>query len=81
MEVPLDEAGDRLDELVGRAQAGEVVILTRDGHPVARLLPITAQTAESEFLDWIGAVGHAKATPGPTADRSQDFLYGDNGMP
>jgi hypothetical protein len=27
------------------------------------------------------AAGAAKAAPGPNAARSQDFLYGDEGMP
>lgn len=37
MNVPLDEAGRRLAELVRRVEAGEAVSLTRDGRVVAVL--------------------------------------------
>jgi len=29
----------------------------------------------------VRAAGRAKATAGPSAARSQDFLYGDDGLP
>ena len=32
-------------------------------------------------IEAIMAEGAAKALPGPLAERSQDFLYGDDGMP
>ena len=33
----IQEAEDKLDELLGRIQAGEEIVITRDGKPVAVL--------------------------------------------
>lgn len=33
------------------------------------------------FLEAIGEVASAKANAGPEAARSQDFLFGDDGLP
>ena len=38
--VNLADAKARLSELVSRAEGGEETIITRRGHPVARLAPI-----------------------------------------
>jgi antitoxin (DNA-binding transcriptional repressor) of toxin-antitoxin stability system len=37
MQVPIEEAGERLEELVDLANAGQEIFLTRDGEPVVRL--------------------------------------------
>jgi antitoxin (DNA-binding transcriptional repressor) of toxin-antitoxin stability system len=37
MNVSIKEAKDKLPELVRRAEAGETVVITRDGKPVADL--------------------------------------------
>ena len=84
MRVSVSEAKGQLTELVRRAEAGDEVILTRHDRDVARIEPIAAATdrvARRALLDEIRAVGAAKAAPGPSASRSQDFLYGDDGLP
>lgn len=84
MRVSVSEAKGQLTELVKRAEAGDEVILTRHGHEVARLVPIAAApSADSRraLMDRIRAAAAAKARPGPDAARSQDFLYGDDGLP
>lgn len=40
-EIGLFEAKNKLSELVERAEAGEEVIITRRGKPVAKLTPLT----------------------------------------
>ena len=40
-------AKNRLGRLLDRAQAGEVIIITRHGHPVAKLGPAAASDSES----------------------------------
>jgi prevent-host-death family protein len=45
MNVPISEAKARLTDLVRRAEAGDEVILTRHGRPVARLAPVAARPA------------------------------------
>ena len=38
-EVPIQEAERRFAELARRAEEGETVVVTRDGHPVIDLVP------------------------------------------
>lgn len=84
MRVPLSEAREQLTELVQRAESGDDVVLTRQGRPVVRLVPIPATPTIEERRRVIAearAAGRAAATPGPSAARSQDFLYDENGLP
>ena len=84
MRVSVTEAKGQLTELVRRAEAGDDVVLTRHGHPAVRLVPVKARSdrqSRRALLDAARAAGAAKASPGPSAARSQDFLYGDDGLP
>jgi len=86
MKISVSEAKGLLTELVRRAEAGEEVILTRHGHDVVTFRPIRPPAvvdveARRRVLDEIMASGAAKRTPGPSAARSQDFLYGEDGLP
>ncbi|MEF3366263.1 type II toxin-antitoxin system prevent-host-death family antitoxin [Methylocystis sp. 9N] len=84
MRVSVTEAKGQLTELVRRAEAGDEVILTRHGHAVARLAPVTPtpdRRSRRALIEAVRASAAAKAAPGPSAARSQDFLYGDDGLP
>jgi prevent-host-death family protein len=86
MRITVSEAKGQLTELVRRAEAGEEVLITRHGQPVVRLVPAGAKARqEPEYrgrvLREIRARAAAKATPGPSAARSQDFLYDEFGLP
>jgi prevent-host-death family protein len=84
MRVSVTDAKARLTSLVRLAEAGGEVILTRHGEAIVRLTPAGAtRTAKNrrEILEAIRASGAAKSTDGPSAARSQDFLYGDDGLP
>lgn len=84
MQISVTEAKGQLTELVRRAEAGEEVILTRHGHPSVRLVPIRPapdRKTRRAMLEATRNAGSAKATSGPSAARSQDFLYGDDGLP
>ena len=84
MKISVSDAKSQLTELVRRAEAGEDVVLTRHGHDVVRLAPVRKVRqpgARRHRLEDISAAAAAKATPGPTAARSQDRLYGDDGLP
>ena len=37
--IPLEQLGERLDELARRVEQGETVVVTRDGQPVLDLVP------------------------------------------
>lgn len=84
MRISVTYAKGQLTELVRRAEAGDEVVLTRRGQPTVRLAPIRAKsgaTARGQILEAARASGVAKAASGVSAARSQDFLYGDDGLP
>lgn len=84
MRVSVTEAKGQLTELVRRAEAGDEVILTRHGHAAVRLVPVKAppdRRSRRALLEEVRASAGAKAVAGPSAARSQDFLYGNDGLP
>ena len=84
MKISVTEAKAQLTDLVRRAEAGDEVILTRHGQAAVRLVPIRSvpdARARRRLLEELRTAGAASATPGPSAARSQDFLYGDDGLP
>jgi prevent-host-death family protein len=84
MKISVSEAKAQLTDLVKRAEAGDEVILTRRGQEVARLVPIAAArdaTSRRALMETLRASASGRASPGPDAARSQDFLYGEDGLP
>jgi prevent-host-death family protein len=84
MQISVTDAKGQLTELVRRSEGGEEVVLTRHGQAVARLVPIKAvhdRAARRKLLEELRASGASNATPGPSAARSQDFLYDRYGIP
>jgi prevent-host-death family protein len=84
MQVSVTEAKGQLTELVRRAEAGDDIILTRHGQAAVRLVPIKAppdRKSRRALLEAVRSSAAANAAAGPSAARSQDFLYGDDGLP
>ncbi|MGO9740009.1 MAG: type II toxin-antitoxin system Phd/YefM family antitoxin [Roseiarcus sp.] len=85
MEISITEAERDLAELVRRAEAGEQVVLTRNGHPAACITPITKNSTEDELRRALAEIQAAAAanviSDGMSAARSQDLLYGEDGLP
>lgn len=84
MRISVTEAKGLLTELVRRAEAGDEVILTRHGHAAVRLVPVRPHAdarSRKALLDAVRAAAAARATGGPGAARSQDFLYDEDGIP
>ncbi len=84
MQISVTNAKAQLTDLVRRAEAGDEVILTRHGHAAVRLVPVAAamdREKRRELIDRIVESAAGKATPGPCAARSQDFLYDEDGLP
>jgi prevent-host-death family protein len=84
MQVSVTEAKGQLTELVRRAEAGDEVILTRHGHAAVRLVPVKTgpdRRSRRALLEAVRTTASMKATIGPSAARSQDFLYGADGLP
>ena len=84
MRISVSDAKGQLTELVRRAEAGDEVILTRHGSAAVRLVPVKPATdgkSRRSLLNALRARASAKASVGPDAARSQDFLYDDDGLP
>lgn len=85
MRISVTDAKGQLTDLVRRAEAGDEIILTRHGQAAVRLVPVKKvrldAKARRDLLDAVRASGSGKASPGPSAPRSQDFLYDENGLP
>lgn len=84
MKISVTDAKGQLTELVRRAEAGDEILLTRHGQVAARIVPARAppgRKARRALLDSLRATASVKATKGPEAARSQDFLYDEDGSP
>lgn len=84
MDISVTDAKAQLTDLVRRAEAGEEVVLTRHGHAIVRIVPVMpARTRPSRkaVLDAVRKAVAGRALQGPSAERSQDFMYGDDGLP
>lgn len=82
MQISVTEAKAQLTELVRRAEAGDDVVLTRHGHPAVRLVPVKQALSRDARMALIEEIqASARPTAGPRAARSQDFLYGEDGLP
>jgi prevent-host-death family protein len=90
MNIPITEAKAQLTDLVRRAEAGEAIVLTRHGRPAVSLKPVpspprrwtAAELAErNRILLEISERASKKATPGPDAAHSADYLYDEDGLP
>ena len=59
--INLAEAKAHLSELVSKAESGEETVITRRGHPVARLVPVTApKTALRSLAEFRAALPKAR---------------------
>lgn len=84
MKISVSDAKAQLTELVKRAEAGDEVVLTRRGHEVVRLVAVASRPSGKDrraLMERVRRSASAKAAKGPGAARSQDFLYGDDGLP
>ena len=83
--ISVNEANGQITELVRRAaEAGEEILLTRSGHDVARIVTVAPRPGRAErraVMERVRLRGAARAQPGPSAARSQDFLYDEDGLP
>ena len=84
MQVSVTDAAGQLTELVYRAEAGDEVFLTLNGQATVKLVPVRRQQTidvRRKAIPQTQAAVPGKQASGPSAARSQDFLYGCDGMP
>ena len=55
-EVNVHQAKTQLSQLLHRVEAGEEVIIARNGKPVARLLPVVARSRPRRPGKWRGKI-------------------------
>ena len=76
----LYDAKTRLSELVDRASAGEEIVIAKNGRPLARLVPISAEKANRTPGGWEGMVWIADDFDEPlAADIQRDFDGSEEG--
>jgi len=82
--IPIHAGKVSLTDLVRRVEAGEDVVLTRSGNPVARLEPvITGGLAEKRgrAIEAAHVALQGVRFDETCAARSQDWLYDEDGLP
>ncbi len=68
-QVNIHEAKTQFSRLVERVEAGEEIVIARDGRPVARLVPLRTRSKAREPGLWRGRV-----TIAPDFDRTDEGL-------
>jgi prevent-host-death family protein len=84
MHIAIFDATAQLNELVRRAEAGDEVILTRGGHAAVRLVPVQLvrnSATRRAVMEALQAESMALLRGEPDGAPSQDFLYGEDGLP
>ena len=84
MEVGISEARARLSALINAALAGEQVVLTKHGRPVAEIRPLVTTKRPAEKLSAIRRIvtkARSKRLSGVPAAKADNFLYDDTGLP
>jgi antitoxin (DNA-binding transcriptional repressor) of toxin-antitoxin stability system len=83
IQVSVTDTKGQLTELVRRAEVGDEVVPIRHGHAAVRVIPVKPapnRKSRRALLEAARISGSSKATPGPNAALSQDFLYEDDGL-
>ena len=86
MKLSVSEADGQLAELLRLVEHGTEVVLTEQGREIARIIPSVTrkQTREEKraLFDEIRRMAEARPPyTGPSAARSQDYLYDELGLP
>jgi len=85
MNVAVRELKDHLSEYLNRASAGEEVVVTSHGKPIARLAPLIDNSSEASVLEqlrsqpWVrpGKGGELLPVANPTAWKAGDTSLSD----
>ncbi len=84
MQISVSDAKAQLTDLVHRAEAGDKIVLTRHGQPVARLVPIKGarnRKARLSMVEVMRQVARGQALQGLGAEQYRDFVAGADGLP
>jgi prevent-host-death family protein len=79
MNVSVYDAKTNLSRLLDRAAAGEEVVITRNGRPVAKLVPATPARRPRKLGTLKGSIRIGKDFDGPLPDAVLDAFDGGTG--
>lgn len=81
-ELSVREANQNFSQLVAAAEAGETIVITKNGVPVARILPQAADpTTDPDWAQSHAALSKSLRRPReafPIGTITEDDLYGEN---
>jgi prevent-host-death family protein len=84
MQISVTDAKAQLTELVRRTEAGDEIVLTRHGQPVAKLVKIRAARDRKTRRGAVAAMRQAarsQALQELTPEQYRDLLFGGAGLP
>lgn len=84
MKIAVDDAETKLSALINAALAGEPVVLTKRGRPVAEIKPLPKAEETAETLAAVRKIveeAKSKVPKGVSAATADNFLYDGTGMP
>lgn len=77
--VDVDEAAERLEELIELVVRGDKVLICRAGKPVAEMTALPKPTSTMDDVWALAAEGRANVLAGTTSN--QDDFYDEHGLP
>lgn len=77
--VDVDEAAERIEELIELALRGDEVLICRAEKPVAELTAISKTASPADELRMLTVKGRATVPPG--ASSNHDDFYDEHGLP
>jgi len=83
MRISITDAEGRLAELVRLAEAGDDVVLTRQGEAAVRLVPVAKKpkASKAELKAFLDRMASKSVPANDEAAASQDFLYDEDSLP
>ena len=84
VKIAINEAETKLSDLINAAIAGEPVVLTKQGRPVAEIKPLPEAKKTAETLAEVRKIvaeAKSKVPEGVSAATADNFLYDGTGMP
>ena len=77
-QVNIHEAKTHLSKLLEQVESGGEVVIARDGHPIARLVPIAPQPRRRVFGTAKGQIWMSDDFDAPLPDDILKLFYGEN---
>ena len=77
--VEIEEAAERLEDLIELALLGDEIVICRDGTPAATLTPIEKKEESMDRFMALAAEGRKNVPVGATSNH--DDVYDEHGLP